>query len=73
MICQALGCKPSQGLGLDALKLTYAAQGANVDEDYEKVFQASTTGAKKKADGNDEDDGVIEVGDGGVIDISPDA
>jgi len=72
MVCQMLGCKPSQGLGIDALKLTYAAQGASVDEDYEKVFQASTANAKKKADGNKEDD-VIEVGEGDVIDISPGA
>lgn len=30
MACRALGCPPSQGLSLDALKLTYASEGANI-------------------------------------------
>lgn len=68
MVCQALGCRPSQGLSFDALKLTYAA-GASADDDYEKVFGKSKKVGKKKA--KDDDDDVIEVGDGdGVIDIS---
>lgn len=71
MVCQTLGCRPSQGLTLDALKLTYAAPGASVDEDYEKVFQATVTADSKKKE--DEEDDIIEVGDGGVIDISPDS
>jgi len=62
MVCQALGCRPSQGLSLDAMKLTYAADGANIDEDYKKVFEQQ----------RQEKDGVIEVGEGGV-DISPDS
>lgn len=67
MVCQALGCRPSQGLGLDQLKLTYAA-GASADEDYEKVFGKPGKKDKKKKDPKEDD--VIEVGDG-VVDISP--
>jgi len=44
MICHALGCDPQRGIGLDALRVTYAsAQGesggeANLELDYERVF-----------------------------------
>jgi len=65
MVCQAFGCRPSQGLSLDALKLTYAS-GASADDDYEKVFGKQKKAAKKE----DEDDEVIEVGEG-AVDISP--
>ena len=71
MVCEALGCRPSQGLSLDALKLTYATPGSGVDEDYEKVFHATVAADSNKKD--DKEDDVIEVGDGGVIDISPDS
>ena len=73
MVCQAIGCRPSQGLGLDALKLTYAA-GANVDEDYDKVFgnAGKRHNENKGAVQNKEVDEIIEVGEGGV-DISPDS
>jgi hypothetical protein len=70
IVCQAFGCRPSQGLGIDALKLTYAA-GASVDEDYEKVFGKG--GKKSKSNlspkNNSGEDDVIEVGDG-IVDIS---
>ena len=70
MVCQALRCRPSQGLPLDALKLTYAADGADVDQDFKKVF--GKTGKKKPEEKAEiEDDGIIEVGED-VVDISPD-
>ena len=64
MVCRGLGCHPSKGLALDHLKLTYATEGTNLEEDYEKVF-GEQKGSKAV------EDGVIEVGEGGV-DISPD-
>jgi len=71
-VCTMLDCHPDKGLSLDALRLTYAAEGTNVEDDFKKVFPkgkvpAKKSGAKATKDG-DEDD-VIEVGDGGV-DIS---
>lgn len=38
MACQSLNCHPDQGLSLEALKFTYAADGADIDADYDKVF-----------------------------------
>lgn len=38
MACQNLNCHPDTGLSLEALKFTYAADGADVDADYDKVF-----------------------------------
>eukprot|EP00593_Proboscia_inermis_P016593 CAMPEP_0171306424 /NCGR_PEP_ID=MMETSP0816-20121228/16436_1 /TAXON_ID=420281 /ORGANISM="Proboscia inermis, Strain CCAP1064/1" /LENGTH=138 /DNA_ID=CAMNT_0011787991 /DNA_START=13 /DNA_END=429 /DNA_ORIENTATION=- len=38
MVCRALGCHPGRGISLEALKLTYAAEGTDVNADYEKVF-----------------------------------
>ena len=63
MICRGLQCHPSKGLSLDHLKLTYAAEGTDLEEDYDKVF-----GDKKESEPLEE--GVIEVGEDGV-DISP--
>lgn len=70
-VCTMLDCHPDKGLSLDALRLTYAAEGTNVEDDFKKVFPkgkvpAKPRGASKaKKDDNDEDD-VIEVGEGGV-------
>jgi len=75
-VCTMLDCHPDKGLSLDALRLTYAAEGTNVEIDFKKVFPkgkvlAKQSGAEPKAkkEENDEDGGVIEVGEGGV-DIS---
>lgn len=40
MACQSLNCHPDDGLSLEALKFTYAADGAgaDIDSDYGKVF-----------------------------------
>jgi len=38
MACQSLNCHPDSGLSLEALKFTYAADGADIDADYDKVF-----------------------------------
>ena len=35
MACRALDCHPSRGISLDALKLTYASEGADLGKDYE--------------------------------------
>ena len=63
MVCKAFGCNAAKGLPLDALKLTYAADGTNANDDYNTVFGTSGKGSKHEDD-------VIEVGDG-PIDISP--
>jgi len=71
-VCTMLDCHPDKGLSLDALRLTYAAEGTNVEDDFKKVFPKGKVPAKKcgaKATKNDDEDDVIEVGDGGV-DIS---
>ena len=60
MVCNGLGCSPVQGLNMDSLRIVYAAQGSDVDGDYEKIFKK-----QEKVD-----DGIIEVVEGGV-DISP--
>jgi len=78
MVCRALACHPNQGIGFEALKLTYAAEGSDIEDDYKKVFgnKANTPNQKGKEqaidDDDDDDDGdenIIEVGTGGV-DIS---
>ena len=71
-VCTMLDCHPDKGLSLDALRLTYAAEGTNVEDDFKKVFPKGKVPAKKsgaKATKDDDEDDVIEVGDGGV-DIS---
>mmetsp|Transcript_12970 Transcript_12970/g.28025 ORF Transcript_12970/g.28025 Transcript_12970/m.28025 type:complete len:157 (-) Transcript_12970:848-1318(-) len=73
-VCVALNCHFDKGLCLNALKFTYASEGADVDEDYRKVFppddkvnkKKKTTTTKKKDDNDNDDDDVIEVGEGGV-------
>lgn len=64
-LCQIFGTTPKQGLSIDHLRLTYSSDGANIEEDFEKIFvkeESSKTSIQ--------DDEVIEVGEGGV-DISP--
>mmetsp|Transcript_1395 Transcript_1395/g.4043 ORF Transcript_1395/g.4043 Transcript_1395/m.4043 type:complete len:137 (+) Transcript_1395:169-579(+) len=71
-VCTMLDCHPDKGLSLDALRLTYAAEGTNVEDDFKKVFPKGKTRSKKsgaKAKKVDDEDDVIEVGEGGV-DIS---
>mmetsp|Transcript_147 Transcript_147/g.242 ORF Transcript_147/g.242 Transcript_147/m.242 type:complete len:151 (-) Transcript_147:39-491(-) len=75
-VCRVLDCHPTKGISLDALKLTYAADGSNIDKDYATVFpESSSTASSKTKDTTEEkssdDDDIIEVGEGGV-DISPD-
>jgi len=72
MVCRALGCHPTKGISLEALRLTYASEGTDIDEDYRKVFpkgKKAKDESKSSVKNEDEDD-VIEVGEGGV-DISP--
>jgi Grap2 and cyclin-D-interacting len=38
MACKTLNCHPKRGISLDALKFTYASEGADIDKDYAKVF-----------------------------------
>uniref|UniRef100_A0A7S1BTW0 EF-hand domain-containing protein n=1 Tax=Corethron hystrix TaxID=216773 RepID=A0A7S1BTW0_9STRA len=70
MACRALDCHPKQGLSLDALRLTYASEGSSVDDDFGKVFSVESSQKKDIGRDDNDDDGVIEVGEGGV-DISP--
>eukprot|EP00536_Pseudo-nitzschia_multiseries_P019197 jgi/Psemu1/59439/gm1.59439_g len=82
MACQSLNCHPDQGLSLEALKFTYAADGADIDADYDKVFDKEGRPRKvvvliptkkeetKETNKNDNDeDKVYEIGSNGV-DIS---
>mmetsp|Transcript_23737 Transcript_23737/g.38681 ORF Transcript_23737/g.38681 Transcript_23737/m.38681 type:complete len:162 (+) Transcript_23737:72-557(+) len=71
MACKTLNCHPSKGISLEALKFTYASEGADIDKDYGKIFgkrkgEKETTKEVVKEDG---DDDVYEVGKDGV-DIS---
>mmetsp|Transcript_38618 Transcript_38618/g.83894 ORF Transcript_38618/g.83894 Transcript_38618/m.83894 type:complete len:194 (-) Transcript_38618:569-1150(-) len=47
-VCVALNCHFDKGLCLNALKFTYASEGADVDEDYRKVFPPDDKVNKKK-------------------------
>jgi hypothetical protein len=38
MACKTLDCHPSKGLSVEALKFTYAADGADIDKDFNLVF-----------------------------------
>jgi len=80
MVCKTLGCHPNQGIGVEALKLTYASEGADIEEDYKKVFGGAKADtpklnggskgvSKSKGEATDGDDDVIEVGADG-FDIS---
>jgi len=72
MVCKMLACHPNQGIGIEALKLTYAAEGSDIEDDYKKVFgaQANISNQKDKEQTIDNgDENVIEVGTG-VVDIS---
>ena len=76
MVCQSLACHPDQGISLEALKFTYASDGADIDIDYDKVFNnnGNENGNKKKntkkdKKDDDDEDKIYEVGTNGV-DIS---
>jgi hypothetical protein len=72
MACKALNCHPRNGVSLEALKFTYAAEGADIEKDFEKVFgeerrqKEKQAAPKKKQDDNDV---IYEIGADGV-DIS---
>jgi alanyl-tRNA synthetase len=70
MVCKALSCHPTKGIPVEALRLTYASEGTNLDDDYFKVFperqKKKKEAAQKEQDGGEK---VYEVGPGGV-DIS---
>ena len=76
MVCQSLACHPDQGISLEALKFTYASDGADIDIDYDKVFNNNGDGngnkkknTKKGKKDDDDEDKIYEVGTNGV-DIS---
>ncbi|KAL3931069.1 MAG: hypothetical protein SGBAC_011474 [Bacillariaceae sp.] len=65
MACKALDCKdPHLGISIDALRLTYASEGADINKDYYKVFPDRRPKKKPK-----DKDHVYET-DGGGFDIS---
>ena len=66
MVCRTLQCLPQQGISLTALRLTYASDGTDAQDDYTKVFGKSAQDVKSK---NDHTDDIYEVGADGV-DIS---
>ena len=68
-VCTMLECDPGRGLTLDALRLTYAADGTSADSDYAKVFGAGGVPRKHEEKTDEGEDGVLEVGENGV-DIS---
>jgi hypothetical protein len=67
MVCKALGCHPDKGLSVQTLRLTYAADGTDLEVDYYIVFPERKKEQKKKEDDGEEQ--VYEVGSGG-FDIS---
>ena len=75
MVCQSLACHPDQGISLEALKFTYASDGADIDIDYDKVFNNNNGNGDKKKNtkkdkkDDDDEDKIYEVGTNGV-DIS---
>ena len=66
MVCKALGCLPNNGIPVEALRLTYAADGTDLDDDYYKVFPERKKPKKEK---QSEEGKIYEVGRDGV-DIS---
>jgi hypothetical protein len=73
-VCVALNCHVDRGLCLNSLKFTYAAEGADVDEDFRKVFPpddtVKTTKDRKTTEKTKkDDDDIIEVGEG-CVDVS---
>jgi hypothetical protein len=64
MVCKALDCRPGNGISIDALRLTYASEGADIDKDYFKVFPERKP--KRESKGEDH---IYETIDGS-IDIS---
>jgi hypothetical protein len=67
MVCKALGCHPDKGVSVQTLRLTYAADGTDLEDDYYKVFPERKKEQKKKVDDGKEE--VYEVGNDG-FDIS---
>jgi hypothetical protein len=69
MVCKALGCHPDKGLSLPTLRLTYAADGTDLEHDYYIVFPERKKGQTKKKKEDDGEEEVFEVGADG-FDIS---
>ncbi|KAL3913509.1 MAG: hypothetical protein SGILL_006459 [Bacillariaceae sp.] len=71
MACKALNCHPKTGVSLEALKFTYASEGADIEKDFETVFGEEGEGkdTNKPKTKDDNGDVVYEVGADGV-DIS---
>ncbi|KAL7453159.1 hypothetical protein ACHAXS_000294 [Conticribra weissflogii] len=69
-VCTMLDCHPDRGVSMEALRLTYKAEGTDLDGDYEKVFgkDIAKIGLKKEAQKKEEEE-ILEVGEDGV-DIS---
>lgn len=67
LACRSVGCDPHAGVSLDGLRLVYAAEGTDVDEDYAKVFPGKAeAGANDPKNEGAEDDDVLEIGEDGV-------
>lgn len=72
MICTSLGCKANKGIDLRSLVLTYeSGGGANIDEDYDAVFNIKRKAdVQKKPDTND-DSLLITTKDAKAINPNP--
>ena len=85
MACQSLNCHPDEGLSLEALKFTYAAEGSDIDADYDRVFDKDGKARKvvvkidlplkakeeeEEASKQDDTDKVYEIESNGMVDIS---
>lgn len=69
MACQSLNCHPDEGLSLEALKFTYAADGVDIDADYDKVFDKDGKPRKVVVEvrlpPRDDDEDIYEIGPDG--------
>ena len=78
MVCEALGCSPSEGLDVESIRLTYASGGgSDIHKDFDTIFTVQVVKDKIAGQNNqvkqkdsDDDDGILEVVDGETIDIS---
>jgi hypothetical protein len=67
MVCKALGFHPGKGMDMRTLRITYAADGTDLEDDYYKVFPERKKKQKKQEVNGEEE--VYEVGSNG-FDIS---
>mmetsp|Transcript_2032 Transcript_2032/g.2768 ORF Transcript_2032/g.2768 Transcript_2032/m.2768 type:complete len:114 (-) Transcript_2032:47-388(-) len=74
MVCRCLGCHPNRGISVEALRLTYASDGTDLEKDYATVFPErkrvdttndGETNNKNETNVKDDDEKVYEIGQDG--------